>query len=130
MIAFEVEQKALRTMTASGTLVALWLALLAGAANAQQLAADLPPTVPAPEPTTAPSFQGYGDRDTTCIAWTDECRTGQRDGATVSCSNIGIACQPASIRCTTRQDGKQQDDKKPRQRLPTRTARQMYSRYG
>ena len=82
--------------------VAMSFALFAGTAKAQQIAADLP----AAGPPTAPSFQGYGSRDTTCLAWTDDCRTCQRAGADLTCSNIGIACQPGKIRCTARQDGK------------------------
>ena len=82
--------------------IALALAALAGSANAQRVAADLPVTAPKSE---AP-IQSYGDRDATCVAWTDTCRTCQRAGSDLSCSNIGIACQPGAIRCTARQDGK------------------------
>jgi hypothetical protein len=36
-----------------------------------------------------------------CSRWTDECTSCTRgaDGETPACSNIGIACQPKSIRC-------------------------------
>ena len=68
-------------------------------------------SAPAPGPTQAPtpdsaaeaSIHAYGDRDKTCLAWTDKCRSCARaaDDA-VNCSNIGIACQPAEITCTSR----------------------------
>jgi len=82
--------------------VVMSCALLAGSVRAQQLAADLPVIAPA----TETPFQGYGNRDATCVAWTDDCRTCQRAGADLTCSNIGIACQPGKIRCTARQDDK------------------------
>ena len=82
--------------------VVMSCALLAGSVQAQQLAADLPAIAPA----TETPFQAYGNRDKTCVAWTDDCRTCQRTGDDVTCSNIGIACQPGAIRCTARQDGK------------------------
>jgi hypothetical protein len=76
-------------------LAALWVA---GAAIAQQSA-------PAPAPATAPTVQGFGDTDKTCLAWNDGCRTCVREADnTVVCSNIGIACQPAEIRCTARRE--------------------------
>jgi hypothetical protein len=77
-------------------------ALLATTAAAQQLAADLP----VPAPSSVPPLQSYGDGDAACLSWTDDCRTCARAGADVTCSNIGIACQPGKIRCTSRQDGK------------------------
>src|SRR4051812_47133335 len=65
---------------------------------------------PAPAPAQAPaadaaeaSVHAYGDRDKTCLAWTDKCRSCARgDAAAITCSNIGIACQPAEITCTSR----------------------------
>jgi len=61
-----------------------------------------PSASPPPSPAEA-SIHAYGDRDKTCLAWTDQCRTCTR-GANdeVSCANIGIACQPAAIACTAR----------------------------
>jgi hypothetical protein len=70
-------------------------ALLVGAAAIAQQSAPAP----------APPFQGFGDADKTCVAWTDSCRTCLREADnTVSCSNIGIACQPAEVRCTARRE--------------------------
>jgi hypothetical protein len=61
------------------------------------------PSAPAPQaPTSDASIHGYGDRDKTCVAWTDQCRACVRDGDTITCSNIGIACQPAAITCSLR----------------------------
>jgi hypothetical protein len=61
-----------------------------------------PAPSPAPESSEA-SIHAYGDRDKTCLAWTDKCRSCARaDADAISCSNIGIACQPAEITCTSR----------------------------
>jgi hypothetical protein len=85
--------KALRLVGALSA--ALWVAT---AAVAQQPA-------PASPPAPAPTVQGFGDADKTCVAWTDSCRTCLREAdETVVCSNIGIACQPAEIRCTARRE--------------------------
>ena len=64
-------------------------------------------TEPAPLPpassSTAPAIHGYGDRDKTCLAWTDQCRSCQRAADDqIHCNNIGIACQPVEIACTER----------------------------
>jgi hypothetical protein len=71
--------------------------------------AQTPEPAPAPPPSQTPaeeaSIHGYGDRDKTCLAWTDTCRTCERgDGDTVHCSNVGIACQPAAITCSRRSE--------------------------
>jgi hypothetical protein len=62
---------------------------------------------PAPPPATnaEASIHGYGDRDKTCLSWTDTCRHCERgDDGAIFCSNIGIACQPAEITCTRRSE--------------------------
>jgi hypothetical protein len=60
--------------------------------------------VPGNTPATAPSIQRFGDTDKTCVAWTDGCRLCRRDtDNAVNCSNIGIACQPGGITCTSTQ---------------------------
>jgi hypothetical protein len=62
-----------------------------------------PTQAPAPESSAEASIHAYGDRDKTCLAWTDKCRTCARAEAdAINCSNIGIACQPAEITCTSR----------------------------
>jgi hypothetical protein len=65
--------------------------------------AQTPDRAPPPAAPSEASIHGYGDRDKTCLAWTDTCRSCERgaDDAVV-CSNIGIACQPAAIACTSR----------------------------
>ena len=63
------------------------------------------PSGSAPAPVTAPTVQGFGAADKTCVAWTDQCRTCRREADdAVNCSNIGIACQPAEIICTARRE--------------------------
>jgi hypothetical protein len=60
----------------------------------QASAADLP------QPRIVPSVQSYGDSNKSCTSWTDGCVTCKRDQeAELACSNIGIACQPKSVRC-------------------------------
>ncbi len=74
--------------------------LLAGTiAAADQLG---PSPAPVADP---PSIQAYGDIDTNCQQWSDACRACGRgsDGGPV-CSNIGIACQPKPVQCTTRRE--------------------------
>jgi hypothetical protein len=72
-------------------------------------AADLPliprsgPKVVVPASTV--SIQGYGNQDLSCLVWTDGCRNCDRTDSGSSCSNIGIACQPGPIKCTTRKEG-------------------------
>jgi hypothetical protein len=66
--------------------------------------AEPPPPAPSQSATSEASIHAYGDRDKTCLAWTDTCRTCERgEGDKVTCSNIGIACQPAEITCSSRQ---------------------------
>ncbi len=75
---------------------AVLIACAPAPATAQQ-----PAPVPSQQTQPGPSIQSYGDRNKSCLAWTDACRTCQRgSGDEVHCSNIGIACQPAEITCT------------------------------
>jgi len=75
---------------------AVLIACAPAPATAQQ-----PAPVPSQQTQPGPSIQSYGDRNKSCLAWTDTCRTCQRgSGDEVHCSNIGIACQPAEITCT------------------------------
>src|SRR5215471_18368315 len=42
----------------------------------------------------------YGDRNSACLRWSDQCRTCSRSsGGDPVCSNIGIACQPVAVQC-------------------------------
>src|ERR1043166_718878 len=78
--------------------------LFAPATRAQESKPDAP--APTPESNEGPSIFAYGDVEKTCLMWTDGCRTCSRDpeGAPI-CSNLGIACQPKEIQCTSRQEG-------------------------
>ncbi len=75
------------------------VAIASAIAVAEQTA---PAGPPAEEP---PSIHRYGDVDAACQQWIDGCRACDRgnDGAPV-CSNIGIACQPKAVQCTTRKE--------------------------
>ena len=88
----------------------IWAALCAvvwaATSPAWPQSSEPPPTpapAPAPESSSDASIHAYGDRDKTCLAWTDKCRSCARaDADAINCSNIGIACQPAEITCTSR----------------------------
>jgi hypothetical protein len=72
-----------------------------GAAPHQQLpSADIVPEAPAsaPSPPSAPSLQSGGGLSA-CRAWTDGCVICRRAAGPITCSNIGIACQPQVPRC-------------------------------
>ncbi len=84
--------------------MALGLSLAAALAQTQEQTPEQTP-VPPQTPAAEPSIHGYGDRDKTCLAWTDTCSSCERgDGDAVHCSNIGIACQPAAITCSRRSE--------------------------
>jgi len=81
-----------------------WLIAAALIAIAPALAADLPV---APEPKSAPAQAPAGANPlappaAACLEWTDGCRVCQRAaGGQASCSNVGIACVPKAVSCTT-----------------------------
>ena len=58
--------------------------------------ADIVPNQPAAPPSNDPAVQA---RLPGCVVWTDRCVTCQHEAGKVSCSNIGIACQPQAIEC-------------------------------
>jgi hypothetical protein len=64
--------------------------------------ADVVPEAPAksPVPPNDPAVQAQPPG---CAAWTDRCVTCQREGGKITCSNIGIACQPQAIECIRRE---------------------------
>ncbi len=65
-------------------------------------------TRPPPGPRDDPAVQV---RPPGCALWTDSCVTCERQAAgRISCSNIGVACQPQAVKCV-RSD--QADDKRP-----------------
>jgi hypothetical protein len=73
----------------------------------QQLpSADIVPDRPAsspPQAPAAPSVQS-GAGLPACLIWTDSCVTCERADGKISCSNIGIACQPQTPRCLKAED--------------------------
>jgi hypothetical protein len=84
----------------------LIIIVVALALSSASVPAQTPPPAPAPPAATDdPSIHAYGDRDKTCLAWTDKCRDCERhDNDAIVCSNIGIVCQPAAITCTRRSE--------------------------
>ena len=68
--------------------------------------ADIVPEAPAnsPVPPNDPAVQAQPPG---CAAWTDRCVICQRDGRKITCSNIGIACQPQAIECVRSEPAEQ-----------------------
>src|SRR5258707_7216860 len=58
--------------------------------------ADVVPDQPATVPSNDPAVQAHLPG---CAVWTDRCVICQRDAGKISCSNIGIACQPQAVEC-------------------------------
>jgi hypothetical protein len=86
-------------------IIAVALSSSAAAALAQAQDPAPAPAPSSPSTNTEASIHAYGDRDKTCVAWTDTCRHCERgDNDAIVCSNIGIACQPAEIKCTRRSE--------------------------
>ena len=79
-----------------------WLIAAAMISIAPALAADLP-LAPKPAPAEAPADGNPLTPPTAaCLEWTDGCRVCQRAaGGPASCSNVGIACVPKAMTCTT-----------------------------
>jgi hypothetical protein len=71
---------------------------------------DRPASRPAPprDPAVQASMPG-------CAEWTDTCVVCRRDAGEVTCSNIGIACQPQALQCL-RAEGVQES--KPEEKKP------------
>src|SRR6267378_619602 len=60
--------------------------------------ADIVPEAPAksPMPPNDPAAQAQLPG---CAEWTDRCVTCRRDAGKITCSNIGITCQPQAVEC-------------------------------
>jgi hypothetical protein len=107
-----LSSSAVRARTCGGSFVlvaAVMAALAAGAAEApprfancvaeQTLpSADIVPDAPAksPLPPNDPAVQAQLQA---CAEWTDRCVTCRRDAGKITCSNIGISCQPQAVEC-------------------------------
>jgi hypothetical protein len=87
------------------------VALMMASAAAQPQATDPPrqelpsadsvPDRPASSTPVAPADPSVqsGAGLAACLAWSDGCVTCERADGKISCSNIGIACQPEAPRC-------------------------------
>jgi hypothetical protein len=71
--------------------------------------ADIVPDAPEkpPVPPDDPAVQAHLPG---CAVWTDRCVTCQREAGKISCSNIGIACQPQAVECV-RAEPKEEEKK-------------------
>jgi hypothetical protein len=58
--------------------------------------ADIVPDLPANVSPSDPAVQAHLPG---CAVWTDRCVVCQREAGKISCSNIGIACQPQAVEC-------------------------------
>ena len=69
-----------------------------GAAEPALPTADVVPDAPAnpPVPPEDPAVQAQLPG---CAVWTDRCVTCVREAGRISCSNIGISCQPEAVQC-------------------------------
>jgi len=76
------------------------------------LAADAPVASPpaAPELPQAPEGASTQSGIPGCAVWTDRCVVCQRAGGAITCTHIGIACQPQALRCLRAEAA---EDKKP-----------------
>jgi len=79
-------------------LAALAITLSAHAAEPALPTADIVPDVPA-KPAVPPDDPAVQARLPGCAVWTDRCVTCERETGRISCSNIGIACQPQAVEC-------------------------------
>jgi hypothetical protein len=59
---------------------------------------DIVPDAPA-KPSVPPNDPAVQAHLPGCAMWTDRCVTCERDSGKISCSNIGIACQPQAVEC-------------------------------
>jgi hypothetical protein len=97
----------------AGALAVAALTTLAGiptAGVAQPLpTADIVPDGPArpPVPPDDPAVQA---RLPGCAVWTDRCVTCERAAGRISCSNIGIACQPQAVECVRAEAAEQKKE--------------------
>jgi len=85
-----------------GDRVRRWLIAAALISIAPALAADLP-LEPKTQPAEAPADANpLAPPAAACLEWTDGCRICKRsaDGP-ASCSNVGIACVPKAVTCST-----------------------------
>jgi hypothetical protein len=84
----------------------LWPAMLPVAALAPNLALAGPPAAGGQYKLPIETIWQFGEREKLCARWTDGCRICLRSaGGVVSCSNVGIACLPEQLRCTSRLSG-------------------------
>ncbi len=70
--------------------------------------------VPNLTPNTPPDDPAVQARPPGCETWTDRCVTCRHVAGAVTCSNIGLACQPQAVQClvpTPPPDDKKPDDK-------------------
>jgi hypothetical protein len=68
--------------------------------------ADIVPDRPASSGPVAPADPSVqsGAGLPACLIWSDSCVTCERADGKISCSNIGIACQPQAPRCLRAED--------------------------
>jgi hypothetical protein len=60
--------------------------------------ADIVPDAPVKSPVPLDS-QAVQVQPRGCVEWTDRCVACRRDAGKITCSNIGISCQPQAVEC-------------------------------
>lgn len=83
---------------ATTVLAALAATLTVHAAEPALPTADIVPDAPA-KPAVPPDDPAVQARLPGCAVWTDRCVTCEHEAGRISCSNIGIACQPQAVEC-------------------------------
>lgn len=95
-------------------IVALAAAMTVQAAEPGLPNADIAPNAPA-KPAVRPNDPAVQTHLPGCAVWTDRCVTCRHMADGVSCSNIGIACQPQAVECVQSESAEEKpaEEKKP-----------------
>jgi hypothetical protein len=72
--------------------------------------ADIVPDGPVRPPPAPPDDPAVQARLPGCAVWTDRCVTCERAAGRISCSNIGISCQPQAVECVRGEAAEQKQE--------------------
>lgn len=103
-----------RRIPAFGFVLATVAAAVTARAAEPALPAAAPEAVPgAPaKPPVPPDDPAVQARLPGCAVWTDHCVTCEHEAGGISCSNIGIACQPQAVECVRSETADGEKEKK------------------
>jgi hypothetical protein len=94
---------------ATVVLTSLATTLTVRAAEPALPSADIVPDAPA-KPAVPPDDPAVQARLPGCAVWTDRCVTCEREAGRISCSNIGIACQPQAVECIRKEPAEEKKE--------------------